>query len=102
MTPSTFKRNEQIAAIKKEHANEISDIKKKMKDLETMLKTVVKQQNPDLDEEDKNNMMTRVLSKESSAVGLHSSTSTHDPYEQVYILKLVLFCTVGGLSLIHI
>jgi len=58
MTPSTFKRNEEIAAIKKEHANEISDIKKKMKNLQTMLKVVVKQQNPDLDEEDINNMMT--------------------------------------------
>jgi len=98
MTPSTFKRNEEIAAIKEEHANEISDIKKEMKDLKAMLKVVVKQQNPDLDEEDINNMMAHILSKESSTVGIHLSASTHDPYEQVYILKLVLFCTFGGVS----
>jgi len=65
-----------------------------MQDLEAMVKLVVKQQNPDLDEEDINNMMTRILSKESSVVGLHSSASTHDLYEQVYILKLVLFFIV--------
>jgi len=33
--------------------------------------------------------VTRISSKESSVMGLHSSTSTHDPYKQVYILKLV-------------
>jgi len=63
-----------------------------------MVKLVVKQQNPDLDEEYTNNIMTHVLSKKSNAAGLHSSLSTHDAYEQVYILKLVLFCTVGGVS----
>jgi len=41
MTPSTFKRNEKIAARKKKHENEISDIKKKMQDIEAMVKLVV-------------------------------------------------------------
>jgi len=57
-----------------------------------MVKFVVKQQNPDLEEDDINKMMTRVLIKESSGVGLHSSASTHDPhYEQVYIIENCLF-----------
>jgi len=60
-------------------------------------------------------MMTRVLTKESGGVGLHSSASTHDPhYEQVYIIEnclldfekcfqvtheIALICNVGGVHL---
>jgi len=58
-----------------------------------MVKFVVKQKNIDLDEEDINNMMTRVLGKESSVAKLHLSASTHDPYyEYVYMVEN---CLVG-------
>ena len=76
---------------------------------------MVKQQNPDLEEDDINNKMTRVLTKESNGVGLHSSASTHDPhYEQVYIIEnyllefekcfgvtheIALICNVGKVHL---
>jgi len=33
MTPSQFRKNEEIAAIKKEHANEISGMAKEIQDL---------------------------------------------------------------------
>ena len=78
MTPSQFRKNEEIAAIKKEHANAISGMAKEIQDL----------QNPDLDEEDLNNMMAHVLGKESSATGPYSSASTHDPR-----VKKVFNCT---------
>ena len=115
MTPSTLKKKEEIVAIRNEHANEVSGMTKKIEILEEMVKFVVKQQNPYLEEDDINNMMTRVLTKESSGVGLHSSASTHDPhYEQVYIIEnclldfekcfqvtheIALICNVGGVHL---
>jgi len=42
---------------------------KKIENLEAMIKFVVKQQNLDSVEDDINNMMTHVLTKESSGVG---------------------------------
>jgi len=66
----------------------VNGMAKKIEDLEAMVKFVVKQQNPDLEEDDINNMMTRALTKESCGAKLHSSASTYDPhYEQVYITK---------------
>ena len=85
-----IKKKEEIVAIRNEHANEVTGMTKKIEVLEEMVKFVVKQQNPDLEEDDINNMMTRVLTEESSGVGLYSSASTHDPhYEQVYIIEIV-------------
>lgn len=75
-----------MTALRKEHVNQISGIEKKIEDLEEMIKFLVEQQNPNLDDKDINNMMTRDLSKESSSVELYSSTSTHVPYEQVYMI----------------
>jgi len=45
MTPSTFKKNEEIFAIRNEHANEVSGMAKKIEVLEEMVKFVVKQPN---------------------------------------------------------
>jgi len=42
MTSSTFKKNEEIATIRNEHANEVSDMTKKIEVLEEMVKFVVK------------------------------------------------------------
>ncbi|XP_027933320.1 uncharacterized protein LOC114188858 [Vigna unguiculata] len=78
MKPSQFRKNEEIAAIKKEHANAISGMEKKIQDLRAIVNFVVRQQNPDLDEKDLNNMMAHVLGKESSATGPYSSESTDD------------------------
>jgi len=93
----------------------VSGMAKKIEVLEEMVKFVIKQQNPDLEVDDINNMMMRVLTKESSGVRLHSSASTHDPhYEQVYIIEnclldfekcfqvtheIALICNVGEVHL---
>ena len=79
MKPSQFRKNEEIAAIKKEHANAISGMAKEIQDLRAIVNFVVRQQNLDLDEQDLNNMMARVLGKESSATGPYSFASTYDP-----------------------
>ena len=79
MTSSQFRKNEEIATIKKEHANAISGMTKEIQDLRAIVNFVVRQQNPNLDEEDLNNMMARILGKESSATGPYLSASTHDP-----------------------
>jgi len=52
---------------------------KEIQDLRAIVNFVVRQQNLDLDEQDLNNMMARVLGKESSATGPYSFASTYDP-----------------------
>ena len=114
MTSSTFKKGRNCS-IRKEHANEMSVMTKKIEELEAMVKFVVKKQNPELEEDNINNTMTRVLSKEISGMGLHSSASTHDPhYEHAYLTKTCLLgfkicfqvthgtafiCNVGGVHI---
>jgi len=54
-----------------------------------MMKLIIKQQNPNLNDEDIEHMMSRVLGKENSAIGPQSSASTRVPYfHQVYINRL--------------
>ena len=61
-----MRKNEEIVAIKKEHANEISGMAKKIQYIWVIVNFVVRQQNSDLDEKDLNNMMVHILGKESS------------------------------------
>jgi len=91
MTPSTFKKNEEIDVVKKEYENKMTHMTQEIQGLKAMVTFVVKQQNPDLDDEDLNNMMARILGKESSAIGPYSFASTHDPFnEQIYIIEYCL------------
>ncbi|GAU46339.1 hypothetical protein TSUD_401980 [Trifolium subterraneum] len=87
-TPSMLKKKEEIATIKKQYEGEISSMKekmeahesltqKKMEAYESLLKCVMMQQNPNLSEDDVNNMMGQALGIES--VIHHSSTSTYIP-----------------------
>ncbi|XP_068477352.1 uncharacterized protein [Phaseolus vulgaris] len=80
VTPSILKRNQEIAAIHKGYAIEVNSLTQKVEGLEAIVKFVLKQQNPDLNEGDIEHMMSRVLRKENSVVAPGSSTSTHDPY----------------------
>jgi len=41
MKQSTFKKNEEMTALRKEHVNQISGIEKKIEDLEEMIKFLV-------------------------------------------------------------
>ena len=50
VTPSVLKRNQEIDAIHKGYAIEVNSLTKKVEGLETIVKFVLKQQNPDLNE----------------------------------------------------
>ncbi|XP_057444992.1 uncharacterized protein LOC130744758 [Lotus japonicus] len=82
VTPTMLKRNEEIAAINKQHSHEMNQMTKKMQGLEGLVRCLMKQVNPNLDDEALNNIMENALSNESSAAP-RSSTSTHNPnYEK--------------------
>ncbi|XP_057436928.1 uncharacterized protein LOC130729257 isoform X3 [Lotus japonicus] len=76
VTPSMFKRKEEIAAIKKQHSNEMTSVKREMEGLKMLVKSLLLQQNPNFDEEEVNDIMGTALGNENSATP-HSSTSNH-------------------------
>jgi len=78
MTPTTLKKNQEIDALKREHTIGKNDMIKKFEGLEAVMKFVLKQ-NTNLDENDLEEMMSRALGNESSAVVPRSSTATHVP-----------------------
>jgi len=85
MTPTTLKKNQEIDALKREHVIERNDIIKKFKGFEAVMKFMLKQ-NTDLDENDIEEMMSRPLGNENSAVAPRSSAETHVPDDdEVYI-----------------
>jgi len=88
MTQSTLMKNEEIDAIKIEYEDKMTHMTKEIQGLKAMVTFIAKQQNPNLDDVDLNNMMEHILGKESSAMRLHSSASNHDPLnEQVYVIE---------------
>ncbi|KAK7266973.1 hypothetical protein RIF29_19635 [Crotalaria pallida] len=76
VTPSQFKRNEEIALIKKEHANEMNIMK-------MLVRSLLKQNNPDLDDEALDMMMANATASENGATP-HPSTLTN-----IHILEKV-------------
>ena len=92
VTPSVLKRNQEIVVIHKKYVIEVNSLTQKVEGLKAIVKFVLKQQNPNLNEGDIEHMMSRVLRKENSiadqkkkrkensVVAPGSSTSTHDPY----------------------
>lgn len=88
-TPSMLRKNEEIANIKKHYEGEMTSMKermeayesltkKRMEAYESLLKCVLVQQNPNLSEDDVDNMMGHALGIENSAAH-YSSISTHVP-----------------------
>jgi len=88
-TPSMLKKNEEIANNKKHYESEMTNMKermeayesltkKRMEAYESLLKCVLVQQNPNLSEDDVDNMMGHALGIANSAAH-YSSTSTHVP-----------------------
>ena len=76
-------------------------MQKKIQSLEEMMKLLIKQQNPDLNDNDIEHMMSRIFAKENSSTVSQSSTFTHVPcHGQVTIFGLNL--NELYLSLIHI
>ncbi|XP_057458180.1 uncharacterized protein LOC130748948 isoform X2 [Lotus japonicus] len=78
LTPSMMKKNEEIYAIKKQHKDEVSGMKRQMDGLTLLVRSMLKLQHPDLDEEEISNMMEAALGNENS-VASHSSASTYVP-----------------------
>jgi len=76
MTLTTLKKNQEIDALKREHAIERNYMIKKFEGLEAVMKFVLKK-NTNLDENDIEQMMAWVLGNENSAVAPRSSTATH-------------------------
>ena len=89
MTPTMFKRHENIASIKKEYEAKMSSMQEEMNGMKAMMKFMLKQQNPELDDDDDddiNELMTCLLGKESNATRPHSSASTYNPNSNDYQL----------------
>ena len=87
MTPTTLKKDQEVDALKREHAIERNDMIKKFEGLEIVMKFMLKK-NTDLDENDIKEMMTWALGNESSAVAPRSSAATYvpdDDDDEIYI-----------------
>jgi len=66
-------------------------MEKKIQSLEAMMKLLIKEQNPDLNNDEIEHMMSRIFGKESSSTVPQSSASTHVPcHDQVTIFGLNL------------
>ncbi|XP_057449367.1 uncharacterized protein LOC130740706 [Lotus japonicus] len=84
LTPTVFKRNEEIAAIKKQHSDEMTSVKREMEGLKFLVKSLLKQQNPNFDEGEVNGIMATALGNEKNATP-HSSTSNHVPHREKFL-----------------
>ncbi|KAJ1417985.1 hypothetical protein SESBI_16253 [Sesbania bispinosa] len=78
-TPSQLKRNEEIKALKKQHSIELNSCINMSQGMEALLRCVLKQNNPTLDDEAIDIMIANAIANENSATMPHSSTSTHTP-----------------------
>ncbi|KAJ1375838.1 putative transposase, Ptta/En/Spm, plant [Sesbania bispinosa] len=79
VTPSQLKRNKEIKALKKQHSIELNSCINKSQGMEALLRCLLKQNNPTLDDEATDIMIANAIANENSATMPHSSTSTHTP-----------------------
>ncbi|XP_058760371.1 uncharacterized protein LOC131633698 [Vicia villosa] len=84
ITPTMLKRKEEILVIKKQHINEVAGMKREMDGMKALFKTMMKQQNPHMSDEEISNMMATTMDCSNSTTVApadpHSSVSTHIPY----------------------
>ncbi|XP_057446206.1 uncharacterized protein LOC130738273 isoform X2 [Lotus japonicus] len=73
-----MKNNEEISAIKKQHKDEMTGMKRQMDGLTLLVRNMLKLQHPNLDEEEISNMMEAALGNENS-VAPHLSASIYVP-----------------------
>ncbi|WJX34279.1 hypothetical protein P8452_22405 [Trifolium repens] len=78
-TPSSLRKKEEIALVKKQYDGKIADMSQKMGAMEVLLKSVYIQQNPHLSEEDVDNMISNALLGDDNSPTPRSSTSTYAP-----------------------
>lgn len=77
VTPSQLKRKEEISTLKKEHANELNNWARRFEGLEVLLRCFMQQNNPNLDDEALDDMITNAVANENNNVAMRSSTSTN-------------------------
>ncbi|KAK7290062.1 hypothetical protein RIF29_04215 [Crotalaria pallida] len=78
VTPSQFKKNEEIAALKKQYAEEKKEHENEMNKMKMLVRSLLKQNNSNLDDEALDIMVENAIANENS-VSLYSSTSTNIP-----------------------
>lgn len=82
-TPSVLKRNEEIDALKKQHYNDMTSLRKRIERLEALVRFLLKQLIPNLDEEAVDNIMTHTLGDDNSAAPQSSISTQCSRYEKV-------------------
>jgi hypothetical protein len=78
-TPSSLRKKEEIALVKKQYDGKIANMSQKMGAMEVLLKSMYMQQNPHLSEEDVDNMISNALLGDDNSPTPRSSTSTYAP-----------------------
>ena len=73
VTPTVLKRNEEIAEIKRHYSNETTRMAKKLDGLQGLVRCLLKQANPDLDDEALDTIMEKAMDN-----GASTSTHMHD------------------------
>ncbi|WJX92247.1 hypothetical protein P8452_73912 [Trifolium repens] len=75
VTPTTLKRKEEIADIKRQHLNETTRMAKKLDGLQGLVRGLLKQANPELDDEALDTIMENAMEVEN---GASTSMPVHD------------------------
>jgi len=79
MTPTTFKKKQEMDAVNRKHEVKIDGMTKRMEGLEAMIRFMLKQQHPDFDHNDIDELMAQAVGNENSAPAPRSSAATHVP-----------------------
>ncbi|WJX72369.1 hypothetical protein P8452_56255 [Trifolium repens] len=79
VTPTVFKRNEEIAEIKRHYSNETTRMAKKLDGLQGLVRCLLKQANPDFDDEALDSIMENAMENAmDDDNGASTSTQMHD------------------------
>jgi hypothetical protein len=87
VTPTVFKRNEEIADIKRHYSNETTRMAKKLDGLQGLVRTLLKQANPDFDDETLDSIMENAMDDDN---GASTSTQMHDLDKVILLMCHVL------------
>ncbi|WJX68636.1 hypothetical protein P8452_52985 [Trifolium repens] len=80
VTPTVLKRNEEIAAIKRQYSNETTHMAKKLDGLQGLVRCLLKQANPDMDDEALDTIMEKAMDN-----GASTSTHMHDLDKVIFV-----------------
>ncbi|XP_058725525.1 uncharacterized protein LOC131596804 [Vicia villosa] len=93
ITPTMLKIKEEILVIKRQHNDEVAGMKREMDGMKALFKTMMKQQNPHMSDEEISNLMASAMgcsiSSTAAPADPHSYASTHIPRCEQLIVLLV-------------